>query len=74
MRIKIVSNHSDLANVQTSPTQNFVPSIGDELIWEGMNDVGTYRGKVKERIVDYTVPPRFEVVVTLVMEDTWRVE
>jgi len=78
MRIKIISNYRSECDATFSTTDEVVPGIGDEVIWEyqtneqGWKSGGRVRGTVKKRTINYTIVPtrtdRSEV--TLQMQDT----
>jgi len=73
MRIKIISNYRSECDATFSTTDEVVPGIGDEVIWdvslpEGLSKV---RGTVKKRTIDYTFLPI--LTVTLQMQDAQSV-
>ena len=58
MRINIISNNN--CDTSFSVTDEVVPCVGDEVIWEVSSpkkNAGKYRGTVNERTIDYTIKP-----------------
>ena len=55
MRINIISNNN--CDTSFSVTDEVVPCVGDEVIWEVSSprkNAGKYSGTVNERTIDYT--------------------
>lgn len=72
MKIKIVSNYRSVVDVKFYTTDEVVPCIGDEVVWEFSTNGkigGRMRGTVKKRTIDYTIPPtstdRYEVTLQM---------